>query len=326
MRRCKHVRPPEGSFAFAQGQDQAGLALERFHYLRASILGLYDLQDGIAPDLSMGQLFPRQGLDFSKYTDFKLKPVTGIKLHPRDDGTIHPEDVKVYHQSFKDDWKMSEGGVLYFIGDPRSFYNIILNYHSPAKTTGSKEWDKLFARLKAEGFPKNLISCMFFARPSGCLNASCPFLHDAAAAEAARKRVLEKRRDYMLNPTPKQRAADNRRQQTEYRRNQGLSKDAHLSDDVLSSLTKPRARLYCSNPACAFPWLTSDLEDDPPLMQCSRCKWSTYCSPECQRADWARHKKEPCAPLEEIVSNDDFWSPIGTRKGTESLNIDWGGA
>lgn len=30
--------------------------------------------------------------------------------------------------------------------------------------------------------------------------------------------------------------------------------------------------------------------------------------------------------MEQIVQDDDLWSPIGTRKGTESINIDWGRA
>ena len=37
---------------------------------------------------------------------------------------------------------------------------------------------------------------------------------------------------------------------------------------------------------------------------------------ECQKADWPRHKKDPCAPIGDLVENDDLWNPIGTRKGT----------
>lgn len=37
--------------------------------------------------------------------------------------------------------------------------------------------------------------------------------------------------------------------------------------------------------------------------------------PECQKKDWPRHKQDPCAPIEDIVDNDDLWNPIGTRKG-----------
>jgi len=32
-------------------------------------------------------------------------------------------------------------------------------------------------------------------------------------------------------------------------------------------------------------------EDGQPLLQCSRCMFAYYCSPECQRTDWKTHKK-----------------------------------
>jgi hypothetical protein len=38
--------------------------------------------------------------------------------------------------------------------------------------------------------------------------------------------------------------------------------------------------------------------------------------PACQKQDWPRHKKEPCAPIEDIVANDELWNPMGTRIGT----------
>jgi hypothetical protein len=37
---------------------------------------------------------------------------------------------------------------------------------------------------------------------------------------------------------------------------------------------------------------------------------------ECQSADWPRHKKDPCAPIDEMVEIDDIWNPFGLRKGT----------
>ena len=37
---------------------------------------------------------------------------------------------------------------------------------------------------------------------------------------------------------------------------------------------------------------------------------------ECQRADWKRHKKEPCLPYDELIRNDDLWDIYGQRKGT----------
>jgi hypothetical protein len=35
-----------------------------------------------------------------------------------------------------------------------------------------------------------------------------------------------------------------------------------------------------------------------PLMQCGKCKASSYCSRECQAADWKRHKRDECRARE----------------------------
>lgn len=164
--RYVHEYPTPGTARYEQGKEQAEISIERFHYLRASILKKYRFVDGITPNLSLGQIFPRQGLDFSEYDEYHLEPVSGVKLHPRQDGTIHPGDIERYHDGFKENWKSSEGGLLYYIGEAREFYNIILNYHSPARTTGDLEWDEFFAKLKREDFPKSEIPCMVRPRLS----------------------------------------------------------------------------------------------------------------------------------------------------------------
>ena len=45
---------------------------------------------------------------------------------------------------------------------------------------------------------------------------------------------------------------------------------------------------FCFNPECNFE-MSGELERSK-TMYCSRCRCATYCSRECQKADWARHK------------------------------------
>lgn len=279
-------------------------------------------------------MFSRQGIDFSPYKEFKLEPIVGIKLHPRADGTIRPGDLKLFQEQFELNWKHSEGGILYNLGGEREFYNCILNYHSPAKTTGSAEWDKLFKQLKDNGFRKSTVPCMFFARESGCLDNDCPFLHDEEMFRERRNAVLELRREALFAPTPKQRMQHMQRIMKEERTALSMLDDLTLNDthddddeddqteDEETKVRVPRVKHFCANSDCLKPWFRKD-KGQPPLQNCAKCKWTFYCSTKCQKIDWSRHKKE-CAPADVVITNDELWSPIGTRKGTESLNINWG--
>jgi hypothetical protein len=44
--------------------------------------------------------------------------------------------------------------------------------------------------------------------------------------------------------------------------------------------------------------------DGGPLMQCGKCKASSYCSRECQTSDWKRHKRDECRAREKAESVD----------------------
>ncbi|KAK7677503.1 hypothetical protein QCA50_019509 [Cerrena zonata] len=276
--------------AYVQGQQQTEIAMERFHYLCAAANKQYILLDNISPDLGRAQLFPRQGLDFSQYHIFALKSITGIKLHPRGDGTIHPGDIEVYVDTYRRNWKSREGGILYFVADAREFWNMVLNYHSSSHTTGIQEWDILLDKLKVETNPK-LVPCMFFARQAGCLNATCPFLHDKLACQRERALVLEARRIVLGQPTTRdisqryeQGLAELRSSRSDTLVSRDLDDLSH--DPEMQRLWKERRiiKKICSNPQClTVKWKTSahvsaNDEPQPVLKACSRCKVTFYCS------------------------------------------------
>lgn len=303
--RYTHTVFRPGHHLHKQGVDQGEMALKFFHYLRASVLGLYDIDDDIDPDISRGQILPRQGIVFSRYTDFNLPPTTGIKLHPREDGTVNPEDLKLYSNSFRQNWKDSEAGILYIAGDrPREFYNIILNYHSPAHTTSIPEWDALFSRLKETDFRKNLIPCMvstcsqvrrlcqtsqyimqWFAREGGCLVPACPFAHDEASTRLERERILNARRDWLRSSLPQKWRRHQIRLTEEYAKSHGLGSDRDRWPDVAYEQVPPPS-LYCAVKDCTVSWRIPSGkripdDDDLSAMQlkrCSKCKYTYYCS------------------------------------------------
>ena len=148
------------------GRRQAQCAIERYHYLCAAAQEAYTLHNPGAF---------RSELTFEKYTAYPLTPVSA-KLHPRKDGTIHPGDIEIYVKCMVRNFKCSEGGIMYCLGDERSFWNMVINYHSSAKTSGIKAWDRLFKQLKASGYDKGIIPCMVAMRVfECCLSANCSF-------------------------------------------------------------------------------------------------------------------------------------------------------
>ncbi|KAA1472778.1 hypothetical protein DENSPDRAFT_778964 [Dentipellis sp. KUC8613] len=298
-----------------QAQGQAAHQEQCFHYLCAAVQHAYELRDGITG--VPGALFPRQGLVFDAYKPYKLDPILGIKLHPRPDGTIHPGDIEVYQDTFKGNWKYVQGGVLYAMGEKREFWNCVLNWNSKAKTTGNGLWDSLFRKLKASGYKRDVIPCMFFNMPSGCLNPNCAFKHNTDKAVAARDHVLKKRRQVMNQPTPRQRQAHllarNAREQALVPVSISPLEEQEGDDELVDNpLYDMRVKAYCANIACNRPWFADEAN---PLRACTRCKWAYYCSKECQTLDWPRHKREPCAPIEQIIENDELWDNL-TRNGT----------
>jgi len=155
----------------------------------------------------------------------------------------------------------------------------------------------------------------FFGQRSGCLDNNCPFLHDSDAVHADRNQILEKRREtfrYKDSPTYRQSLF---RQALVLRALAGDDEVLRAAIEKSGQLEKDlkRDRAYCANMQCLKPWKKGE---DNPLKACARCKYTMYCSPRCQKTDWPRHKNDPCAPVEEMVENDDIWNPLGFRKGT----------
>ncbi|KAI0310413.1 hypothetical protein OF83DRAFT_1070571 [Amylostereum chailletii] len=322
---------------YEQGQKQAEISIQRYHYLCAAVSKAYELTT-VPADINRGQLFPRQGIIFKAYKHYNLDPVLGIKLHPREDGTIHPGDVEVYNDTLRLSWKIREAGVMYAVAESREFWNLVLNYHSKAATTGIKSWDRLFAKLKKSNFDKGLVPCMFFARESGCQDPKCQFKHDKEACMLDRERVLMKRRVVLGRPTARDISIYQTRELRAHRASQSQKTPASsLSSTALAILDDENdddeplepeiQKIYddasniksvCGYSECLTVKMKS--QKDVTMKNCSRCQAVKYCSAKCQAADWRRHKKD-CMPFEEIVENDDLWNSFGARKGTGHINI-----
>lgn len=108
------------------------------------------------------------------------------------------------------------------------------------------------------------------------MDGDCPFLHNVPAAQAAREKVFQERREYMQGPTPRQLMVDIMRRRNSYVQAHNLDKFEDLPDALEDEFAATRARAFCANPECGKPWLLS--EEKSPLKACSKCKWTTYCS------------------------------------------------
>lgn len=171
-----HTQLAVGSPDYQMGQKQAKLSIQYYHTLVAALTKKYTYMDTPTnahgehlsdPDTGEVRIEPaallpgsRQIINLSPYKAYKLDNITGVKLHPRTDGTIRPESLKAYHENFTLNWKTQEGGVLYCVVMSSEFWNCILSYHGLLKSTGIKEWDDLFHKLKSTAYAKNIIPCM----------------------------------------------------------------------------------------------------------------------------------------------------------------------
>jgi hypothetical protein len=154
------------------GQQQAELSTTHYRTLVAALtkkytytdtpMNLPNCSDPTGTHIDMSALVPvsHQTIDLSSYNGYKLEHIPNIKLHLCADGTIHPGDLSSYHDIFEDNWKTQEGGILYCLTESREFWNCLISYHGPIKSTGIKEWNELFHGLELTGYAKNIIPCM----------------------------------------------------------------------------------------------------------------------------------------------------------------------
>ncbi|KAI0056605.1 hypothetical protein BV25DRAFT_1832020 [Artomyces pyxidatus] len=312
------------------GQKQAEQAIRRYHYLCAAIQQAYDITTGTILTRVNEELVPRRFMTFSKYTAYSLPTVVVRPLQDRrPDGSLYPEDVEDYLKRYGKDWRCREGGILYCIEDGSElqkgeWWNLILNYHSPAGTTGHEVWDRLFLDLKENGYVKELIPCMFFAQKSGCLDPQCPFLHDEELCREDRRAVLRERRKDLDKPSLRELHMRKDSKLQAYHTIHPPSSWNSLDQLVVETIEAEPDQVakICWNVRCLKVQYKEPYESKSEVMikfRCKRCKTAWYCSAKCQKTDWVLHKQDPCLPLDDMLENDKFWNQFGSRiAGPES--------
>lgn len=137
--------------------------IHSFHCLYAAATGAFS----VVPDPDPGPMLDYWRYDminFSQYTQYKLENVTGlaslVELHP-----FHKYDEKQILQGHVDtvrgNWRYRQGGVL-AAAHSQPFWKLVQSYwHSPARTTGNKEWDELLDKIREEGpkFDRGTLPC-----------------------------------------------------------------------------------------------------------------------------------------------------------------------
>ncbi|KAJ1558409.1 hypothetical protein HK096_001184 [Nowakowskiella sp. JEL0078] len=81
------------------------------------------------------------------------------------------------------DARFREGGILYLIGHSNLFWSMMLLWHRSG-STGHSGWDFVLKRIISDPSNPDLIDCMFFCTPFGCLTHSCQYVHSQARKDA----------------------------------------------------------------------------------------------------------------------------------------------
>ncbi|TCD71843.1 hypothetical protein EIP91_003186 [Steccherinum ochraceum] len=168
---------------------------------------------------------------------------------------------------------------------------------------------------------------MYFATEDGCAVPGCEYLHDKEACMRDREDVLNQRRIKLDEVTLRESMYWYDKQMIKVWRRDPELEYAFLGGKKIPEETRTRTDLkrikrICANPEClAVQWklpIPEGRTHMENMKKCSRCGITCYCSADCQKKDWKRHKTEPCLPAEELVYNDWLWGEFGYRKGTET--------
>lgn len=144
----------------SQERKQEMRSLESYHSLCTSLQQKYEVQKSTTP----GQPIQLR-LDFSAYTPYELRPAN-LYSRPFPDGMVDPWEVTKHHEhikTFSNISTLASEGFLSYV-ECKGFFDIVLGYNGPLRTSGNERWDEFFASLKANGYKRRLVPCM--VRPS----------------------------------------------------------------------------------------------------------------------------------------------------------------
>lgn len=112
----------------------------------------------------------------------------------------------------------------------------------------------------------------FFNTDEGCLDSSCPFIHDEIASRREREKTHQLRRDSFKKPTPRQYEDLHYKLLKDYPRIFKTKKPFEKIWNVILDQA-PLAKAICAYPECSTPSY-----DGESLQSCANCEWEQYCS------------------------------------------------
>lgn len=130
-----------------------------YHYLCAAVTHAYAIDE----ERTRNEPPSRQDyLEFSRYTAYQLDKVTlaGYVGPPLPPPKSNAHKIRPYVARFTSDWRCREGGILRCTMEEREFWELIMSFHSEARTTGIPQWDDLLIKMELEGCRPGIVPCM----------------------------------------------------------------------------------------------------------------------------------------------------------------------